>query len=229
MSVWAAELGRFGRVLRRELLVAGRRRIWVAPLAGFAALAALLPLALRGQVEVLGAGGAAQLCCCCLLAMLLQTEALFAEEQAPGGLLAILARAAPADLRGLAACAARCGAWWLAAGLPLSGAAALAALAYGMAPAAALAALAVFPVLTLALAFLGGFASALALGRGGLLVALLALPLAIPSLLLATDCLVLAQRGASPAEPLALLAATALFQAAVLPLASCIVLRAHLE
>lgn len=112
------------------------------------------------------------------LASLLSLERLF-ERDFEDGALDLLALG-PAPLEGVAA--AKCLAQWVANGAPLSLAAPLCAIALGAPVALAPLILACAAVGGIAFSFMGGIGAALALGsrRGGLLIALIVLPLLSP-------------------------------------------------
>lgn len=211
-------------LLRRELAL-----VWGGgggPLVacGFvAALAAILPLAGGGDPARLAplAGGVAWTALA--LASLLSLERLFERDLEDGGL--DLLALGPLPLEAVAAIKAL--AHWLGTGLPLALAAPLAGLALGLPasflPLAALAAL----IGGFGFSFTGALGAALASGarRGGLLIAVVVLPLFIPPVVFGGGALARAADGASPAGALTLLLAYALFAAALSPLAAAAAIR----
>lgn len=175
-------------LLRRELALAwGNGGGPLLALAFYACVVTLLPLAAGRAPERLAslAPGIAWLALA--LAALLSLERLF-ERDFEDGALDLLALG-PAPLEAVAV--AKCLAHWLAAGAPLAFAAPIAALALGASPA-------IIPLLIpcalaggLAFSFLGGLGASLALGskRGGLLVAVIVLPLYVPPVIFGAGAL----------------------------------------
>jgi heme exporter protein B len=127
--------------------------------------------------------------------------------------------------------AIKAAAQWLATGLPLALAAPVAALALGqpadLVPLTALAAL----IGGLGFAFTGALGAALALGarRGGLLIAIVVLPLFIPPVVFGAGALTRAAEGLSPWPAIALLTAYALFAAVIAPPAGAAAIRSALD
>ncbi len=178
----------FSVLFRREFALAwGRGGGPLLALAFYACVVTLLPLAAGRAPERLEslAPGIAWLALA--LAALLSLERLF-ERDFEDGALDLLALG-PAPLEAVAA--AKCLAHWLAAGAPLALAAPVAAVALGASPA-------IMPLLFvcalaggLAFSFLGGLGAALSLGskRGGLLVAVIVLPLYAPPVIFGAGAL----------------------------------------
>jgi heme exporter protein B len=175
-------------LLRRELTLAwGKGGGPLLALSFYAGVVTLLPLAAGRGPERLAviAPGIAWLALA--LAALLSLERLF-ERDFEDGALDLLALG-PASLEAVAV--AKCLAQWLASGAPLALAAPIAALALGADPK-------IIPLLVLcglagglAFAFLGGLGASLALGsrRGGLLVAVIVLPLYVPPVIFGAGAL----------------------------------------
>ncbi|HRL07506.1 MAG TPA: heme exporter protein CcmB, partial [Brevundimonas diminuta] len=157
------------------------------------------------------------------LASLLSLERMF-ERDLEDGALDLLATG-PLPLEALVAIKAL--AQWLATGLPLALTAPVAALALGQPPeligltglSAALGGL--------GFAFTGALGAALALGarRGGLLIAVVVLPLFIPPVVFGAGALTRAASGQSPASALALLGAYVLFALVIAPIAGAAAVR----
>ena len=178
----------FSVLFRREFALAwGRGGGPLLALAFYACVVTLLPLAAGRAPERLAslAPGIAWLALA--LAALLSLERLF-ERDFEDGALDLLALG-PAPLEAVAA--AKCLAHWLAAGAPLALAAPVAAVALGASPA-------IMPLLFvcalaggLAFSVLGGLGAALSLGskRGGLLVAVIVLPLYAPPVIFGAGAL----------------------------------------
>lgn len=184
---------------------------------------AVLPLAVGSDPRVLApaASGAAWLALA--LASLLSLERMFERDFEDGALDLLATGPVPLEL----VVVAKAKAQWLATGLPLALAAPVAALALGqpphLLPLSALAA----GLGGLGFAFTGALGAALALGarRGGLLIAVVVLPLFIPPVIFGAGALDRAADGLSPWPALALLAAYVLFAAAVTPFAAAAAIR----
>ncbi len=166
-------------LFRRELSLAwGRGGGPLLALAFYACVVTLLPLAAGPEPERLAllAPGVAWLALA--LSALLSLERLF-ERDFEDGALDLLALG-PAPLEAVAA--VKCLAQWLAAGAPLALASPVAAIALGASPQVAPLLLAVSLAGSLAFAFVGGMGAALAIGsrRGGMLIAVIVLPLFAP-------------------------------------------------
>ena len=178
----------FGVLLRRELSLAwGRGGGPLLALTFYACVVVLLPMASGRAPERLAAIAPGIAWLALALAALLSLERLF-ERDFEDGALDLLALG-PAPLEAVAA--AKCLAHWLAAGAPLALAAPVAAVALGASPA-------IMPLLFvcalaggLAFSFLGGLGAALSLGskRGGLLVAVIVLPLYAPPVIFGAGAL----------------------------------------
>jgi len=166
-------------IFRRELALA-----WNGgggPLLGlgfYAAVTTLIPLAGGPAPERLAAVAPSLAWVALALASLLSLERLF-ERDYEDGALDLLALS-PMPLEAVAAL--KCLAQWVANGAPLALAAPVAAIALGAPPSLAPLIAICAAVGGLAFAFVGGIGAALALGsrRGGLLVAVIVLPLLAP-------------------------------------------------
>ncbi len=189
----------------------------------FACLTAILPLAAGGDPSVLRpvASGVAWLALA--LSSLLSLERLF-ERDLEDGALDLLATG-PLPLEAVFAIKAT--SQWLATGLPLALTAPVAALALdlpvALLPLTALAAL----IGGLGFAFTGALGAALALGskRGGLLIAVVVLPLFIPPVVFGSGALSRAADGVSALPALTLLGAYVLFACAIAPIAGAAAIR----
>jgi heme exporter protein B len=151
------------------------------------------------------------------LASLLSLERLF-ERDFEDGALDLLALG-PVSLEGVSA--AKCLAQWTANGAPLALAAPVAAIALGAAPAMAPLILGCALVGGLAFAFMGGIGAALALGsrRGGLLIALIVLPLLAPPVVFGGEAITAQAAGLAWQGGFLMLTAYALAAAALAPFA----------
>lgn len=189
----------------------------------FLALTAVVPLAAGADPRVLQpvSGGIAWIALA--LASLLSLERLFERDFEDGSLDLLTLGPLPLE----AVFVLKAVAQWLATGLPLALAAPVAAIALG-----ADAALTPLILLSTALgglgfAFTGALGAALALGsrRGGLLIAVVVLPLFIPPVIFGAGALEQALTGFPPGPALALLAAYALFAVALSPVAGAAAIR----
>lgn len=193
-------------LLLRDLRLAARRRFDLLQPLFFALLVCLLvALAVGPEPAQLARLAPAVNWIALLLALLLALDTLFRPDADDGSLEQMVV--APAPLPVLAA--ARVTAFWATAALPLIVAAPLFALMLRL-PAADLPLLVLTQLLaTPTLAWIGAICAALTVhaGRGGALLALLLLPLAVPVLILAVGTLDAGRQGLPVLPPLLLLAA----------------------
>ena len=147
----------------------------------FLTVVVLMPFAIGPELALLGRIGPAVLWLAALLASLLTLERLFAADHEDGSLDLILMGDTPLEL----AVAAKAAAHWLTTGLPLAIAAPLLGLFMNLDGKAGAAVALTLLVGTPALTFIGliGAALAVTLRRGGLLLAVLVLPLTVPVLI----------------------------------------------
>lgn len=189
----------------------------------FLCLTVLLPLAAGGDPAGLKpiAGGVAWLALA--VSSILSLERLFERDLEDGALDLLTLGPAPLELVVIAKAKAQ----WLAVGGPLALTAPVAAITLGLppdlAPLAALSAL----IGGLGFALTGALGAALALGskRGGLLIAVVVLPLFIPPVIFGAGALERAANGLSPAPALAFLCAWVLFAGVVTPFAGAAAIR----
>lgn len=213
-----------GILFRRELALA-----WAGgggPLLAcgfFLCLTALVPLAAGGDPAGLKpvAGGIAWLALA--LSSILSLERLF-ERDLEDGALDLIALG-PVPLEGVVL--AKAAAQWLAVGVPLAVTAPIAAITLGLTPDQAPLVAASALIGALGFALTGALGAALALGskRGGLLIAVVVLPLFIPPVVFGSGTLERAVNGLSPAPALAFLTAWVLFAAVVTPFAGAAAIR----
>lgn len=194
----------------------------------FLIVVTLMPFAIGPDLALLARIGPAILWLGALLASLLALDRLIAADHEDGSLDLILMAGAPLEL----ALAAKALAHWLTTGLPLVIAAPLLGLLLNLDPAAtgavALTLLAGSPALT----FIGliGASLTVALRRGGLLIAVLVLPLAVPVLIFGVAASNAAIVGPVPfGTPFTLLCALTLMSAVIGPFAAAAALRHGLE
>ena len=186
-------------------------------------LTVLVPLAAGGDPAGLRpvAGSIAWLALA--LASTLSLERLFERDFEDGAL--DLVTLGPVSLEGVVL--AKATAQWLAVGVPLAVTTPLAALTLGLSPALVPLVLLSTGIGALGFALTGALGAALALGsrRGGLLIAVVVLPLFIPPVVFGGGALERAASGLSPAPALAFLAAYVLFAAVVTPFAGAAAIR----
>ncbi len=217
-----------GLALARDLRLAFRKRDEIAqPLAFFAVVTALFPLSITPELSRLREIAPGVLWVAALLAALLALEHLFRDDARDGTLeqYALCGRSLTWLLY------AKTAAHWVLTGLPLAILAPFAGMALG-APAHALSGIVItLAIGTLALSLIGAISAALTLGtrRGGMLLSLLTLPLAVPILIFGARATELAIRAESYAAPLELLAAFAVLGITLAPLAAAAAVRISLE
>lgn len=193
-------------VLVRDLRLAVRRRFDLLQPLFFALLVCLVTtLAVGPEPPLLARLAAAVIWIALLLSLLLALDALFRPDAEDGSLDQLMT--APAPLAGLVL--AKVLAFWLATALPLILATPLFALMLRL-PEGTLPLLLLTQLLaTPTLAWIGAACAALTVHarRGGMLLALLLLPLAVPVLILAVGTLDAARQGLPVQAPLLLLGA----------------------
>jgi len=215
-------------IVYRDLLLAMRRRSDVATaLLFFVIVASLFPLGIGAEPEQLRAVAPGVIWVAALLSSLLSLRRLFESDHADGTLEQMLLGAAPLGV----IAAAKAAAHWLVAGLPLVAIAPLIALQYGL-PSDLYGVLALSLALgTPVLSLIGGIGAALTLGLrgGGVLLALLVLPLYVPVLILGAGAVGMAAAGLAPGAQLLLLGAALVVAAAFAPWAIAAALRISSE
>ena len=218
-----------GAMIRRDIQIAVR--VGGGALIGvlfFATVVTLIPFAVGPESKLLSRFGPAFLWLGALLASLLTLDRLFMADHEDGSLDLITMSRTPLEL----ACAAKALAHWLAAGLPLIIATPVLGLLLHLDPMASGAVALTLLAGTPALTFTGmiGAALAVALHRGGLLMAVLVLPLSIPVLIfgvLACEAVIVGPAPFGP--PFSFLCALSLMSLVVGPLAAAATLRHGLD
>lgn len=205
-------------LFRRELALAwGRGGGPLNALAFYVGTAALLPLAVGAEPQRLAAVATGAAFAALALSSLLSLERMFERDFEDGALDLLTLGGPPLE----AAAALKALAQWSVNGLPLALASPIVASALGaplsLAPLMVLTAL----LAGLAMTFLGGAGAALALGakRGGVLVAVIVLPLYAPPVIFAAGAVEALGQGLPWTPPLLLLAAYALVAMALTPFA----------
>jgi heme exporter protein B len=194
----------------------------------FLVVVTLVPFALGPDLVLLKRIGPAILWLAALLASLLALDRLFASDHEDGSLDLILMGGAPLEL----VVAAKGLAHWLTTALPLLVATPLIGLLLNLDASASAALVATLAVGTPALTFLGliGAAVAVTLRRGGLLLAVLVLPLTIPVLIFGVAAANAAVTGPTPfGTPFMVLCALTLASLVVGPFAAAAALRQEME
>jgi heme exporter protein B len=188
----------------------------------------LMPFALGPDLALLRRIGPAILWLGALLASLLALDRLFAADHEDGSLDLILTSRLPLELT----VAVKALAHWLTTGLPLVIAAPVLALFLDLDPPAMAAVALTLLVGTPALTFIGtvGAALAVTLRRGGLILAVLVLPLTIPVLIFGVAAANAAVIGPMPfGPPFTILCALSLISFVIGPFAAAAALRHGLE
>jgi len=215
-------------VLLRDLQLAFRKRSQlVQPLLFFAIVTMLFPLSISPELSRLREVAPGAIWIGALLASLLALEFLFRDDANDGTLEQYALSGQSLTWLLFAKTAAH----WLLTGLPLTVIAPIAALSLGVPIGALPGILASIALGTFSLSLLGAIGAALTLGvkRGGVLLTLLTLPLALPVLIFGARATELAIEGASFAAPLYLLAAIAVLGVTLAPLAAAAAVRISLE
>ena len=192
-------------------------------LAFFVVATVLFPLGIGPEANLLARVAAGILWCAALFASLLSLDRLFASDYEDGTLDLLLLTPWPLELAALAKCAAH----WIVTGLPLAVLAPILGIAFGLPSDSLMALAATLLVGTPTLSLTGGLAAALTLGarRSGALLALLALPLCVPTLIFGAGAVEALTTGEDFATHLAILAALALVALATMPWAMAAALR----
>lgn len=228
MTVLASPGAAFASVMRRDLLQAARRPgEWLQPLAFFAIVTMLFPLALDPELARLRYLAPAALWVALLLATLLALDFLYREDSRDGTLEQFALSGQPFALLIFAKTATH----WLLTGLPLALVGPLAAISLGAPPSTAPAVF--WPLLlgSLCMSLIGSICAGLTLGtrRGGALLSLLVLPLAMPALVFGARATQLAIAGESASGALYLLGALTVLALTLAPLAAAAAVRISLE
>lgn len=214
---------------RRELALA--TRIGGGALMGalfFLIVVSVIPFGVGPDMALLARIGPAILWIGALLATLLALDRLFQADREDGSLDLVIMGEEPVELVVVVKCLAH----WTATGLPLVVATPLLAVLMNMEPDAILAATATLAVGTPALTFLGAIGAALTvtLRRGGLLLAILVLPMTVPVLIFGVSATTAAVMEPAPfMTPFLILVALALFSMVIGPVAAGAALKHGLE
>jgi len=221
-------LGAARTIVYRELLLALRRRSDVATaLLFFVIVTSLFPLGIGAEPNLLRAIAPGVIWVAALLSSMLSRGRLFAADYDDGTLEQMMLGAAPLGV----VAAAKSFAHWLISGFPIAAIAPLVALQYDLAP--QLSGVLVLSLLlgTPVLSMIGAIGAALTVGvrGGGVLLALLVLPLYVPVLIMGAGSVEMAAAGLGGQGQLLLLAAMLVVAAAFAPWAIAAALRISLE
>ena len=215
-------------VLARDLLLALRQKSDVAvALLFFVIVASLFPLGIGAEPNLLRAIAPGVIWVAALLSSLLSLGRLFAADHADGTLEQILLGASPLGV----VAAAKTFAHWLISGLPIAIIAPLLALQYDL-DASLYSVLGLSLLLgTPVLSLIGAIGAALTLGLrgGGVLLALLVLPLYVPVLIMGAGAVEMAGAGMGGQGQLLLLGAMLVVSAVFAPWAIAAALRISSE
>jgi heme exporter protein B len=188
------------------------------PLVFFLSVVVMTPFAAGPDLPLLARNGPAILWIGALLAPLIGLDRLFAADAEDGSLDLLFAAPAPLPLLVLAKCLSH----WIVTGLPLAAVAPLLGLMLNLPPEALGATAFTLLLGTPALTLLGAIGAALTVGlrRGGLLLPVLVLPMAVPVLIFGVSATQALVAGTEAATPLALLGAIGLVALVLAPLAA---------
>lgn len=211
-------------ILKRELLLA--RRIGAGAELGivfFLILISVVPFAIGADQKLIGRIAPAILWLAALLATLLGLDRLLQADEEDGIVDHMLISETPLSLL----LAMKALAHWLVTGLPLSLAAPLLGLMLAIEPQAMIPLAVSLLIGTPALTLIGlvGAALTVSLKRGGLLLSILVLPLAIPTLIFGATVVKEAAAGRAYSTPLLLLSGVSLLMLAIAPVAAAGALR----
>ncbi|QDG75479.1 heme exporter protein CcmB [Labrenzia sp. PHM005] len=219
MSGWATEL--FQRDLRLSVRVGGSALVGVL---FFLAVVTVIPFGVGPDLNLLARIGPAILWIGALLATLLGLDRLFQADRDDGTLDLMLMAGRPLEMVVLIKCLAH----WVATGLPLVVAAPLLGIFLNLDPVSMAAVTATLLVGTPALTLIGAIGASLTVSmrRGGLLLAVLVVPLAIPVLIFGVSSADAAIHDPVPfLTPFLILCALSLIAAVIGPIASATALR----
>ena len=215
----------FSALLARDLKLAARvGGSGALSLVFFLMIVVLVPFALGPDMNLLSRIGPAILWLSAVLATLIGLDRLFQSDEEDGSLDLMTGAAVPLELVVLAKVLAS----WLTTGLPLALASPLFGLLVALSPKAMGATALTLALGTPALAFIGAVGAALTatIRRGGLILAIIVLPLMVPTLIFGVSAAEAAVGGTVPfTTPLTVLAALSLIAAVVGTLAAAAALR----
>ncbi|MCD2453185.1 heme exporter protein CcmB [Methylicorpusculum oleiharenae] len=190
----SSTLNAFVAIVRRDLLLAYRHRAeLINPLAFFVLVVTLFPLGVGAEVELLKRIAPGVIWVAALLASLLTMDSLFRSDFEDGSLELMVMSPHPLSVLVLGKVTAH----WLLSGAPLSLVAPLLAMMFNMETDAIKILLLTLLLGTPVLSLIGAIAVALTVGlrKGGVLLAILVLPLYVPVLIFASNAVDAAMAG----------------------------------
>ena len=220
--------GLFGLVIRRDLLLAMRRRADVlTTLVFFVMVVSLFPLGVGPEMDMLRKMAPGVVWVAALLASMLSLGRMFSADYLDGTLEQMLL--APQSLSMLVL--GKIVAHWMLSGLPLVLIAPVLGLQFDMSVQALWVLILVLLLGTPILSMIGAIGAALTLGLrgGGVLVSLLVLPLCIPVLIFGTGAVEAVSTGLSAASHLSLLGALLMLALVFTPWVTAQALRISME
>jgi heme exporter protein B len=218
----------FAWAFRRDLAIAWRHPgETLLIVAFFVLVASLFPLGVGAEPQLLQRIGPGVIWVCALLAAFLSLPGLFAADYADGSLEQMTL--SPHPMSGWAT--GKIAAHWVVSGLPLTILSPFIGLQYGLAPDTLGALAAALLIGTPVLSLLGAACTALSLGArgGGVLLALLALPLFVPILVFGAGAAEAQATGLSSSPHLSILGAGLILAAFGLPPAVCAAIRIAID
>lgn len=222
------ELSAFGSVVRRDLRLAMRRKSdALAPIFFFVIVVSLFPLGVGADPDGLRKMGPGILWVAALLATMLSLNRLFEQDYIDGTLEQIALSPAPFGML----VAGKIAAHWLLSGLPLVFLAPMLALQFDLPSNSLLVLVLSLALGTPVLSLIGAIGAALTLGLrgGGVLVALLVLPLYVPVLIFGAGAMHAVAAGLGAGPHLSMLTATLVLAGFFAPWATTVALRIALE
>ena len=221
-------LGLFALVVKRDLLLAMRRRADVlTTLIFFVMVVSLFPLGVGPEMDMLRKMASGVVWVAALLASMLSLPRMFAADHADGTLEQMMI--APQSLSVLVL--GKIIAHWMLSGLPLALIAPVLGLQFDMSAPALWTLVLALLLGTPVLSMIGAVGAALTLGLrgGGVLVSLLVLPLCIPVLVFGAGAVEAVTSGMSEASNMSLLGAFMLFALVFTPFVAAQALRISME
>jgi heme exporter protein B len=221
-------LGLFGLVVRRDLLLAMRRRADVlTTLIFFVMVVSLFPLGVGPEIDMLRKMASGVVWVAALLASMLSLPRMFSADYADGTLEQMMI--APQSLSVLVL--GKIVAHWMLSGLPLALIAPVLGVQFDMSVPALWTLVLALLLGTPVLSMIGAIGAALTLGLrgGGVLVSLLVLPLCIPVLIFGAGAVDAVTSGMSVASNMSLLGAFMLFALVFTPFVAAQALRISME
>ena len=215
-------------IVRRDLMIAGRRLSDAVAVVMFFVLAVVLfPLGVGPELEILQRIAPGIIWVAALLAAMLSLDQLFQSDADDGSLDLLVLAPIPLETIVLAKCCAH----WMVTGLPLILAAPILGFLLNLPATGHFVMLITLIVATPTISLLGSVGAALTVGarRGGVLVALLILPLLTPILIMSASAVDLALAGLNYVPLVLLLLAFFLVSVVLCPLASAAALRLAVE